>query len=125
MEREKNKNGGAALRKRNTQMHQQMRHHQAADAAVNAKIQQLQNSVYSDLIASSWKALGAFLVVSASLILYVQPKILFGPSVTTTAAVATERLPGRTIVTLYPPDIRVLESLPHFFLGYGMLVTVN
>lgn len=56
------------------------------------------------------------LLVGGSIFWYFQPTIWLKNS-----PEVNELLSGRTIVTLYPAEINMEESLPNFFMGYGTL----
>jgi len=88
----------------------------AHDRHEQAQLRQLHragDAALSDLLRKYCQVLAGLLVVGVVLLLYVQPNFLFQRSA------ATERLPGRSILTLFPANVNVQGSLPRFFMSYG------
>jgi len=104
------------VRQRKASMLRQMRLHDDQQLKPFLHQSSHTNAVTVDLIRNYGKVLAGLFGVGLILVLvYFQPALLWRGRHSETS----ERLVGRTILTLYPAELDIKESLPRFFLSYG------
>lgn len=117
--------GELRQRKQKIMLRQMQRHDRREQAHLNV-MQTTGQAATSDLLRTYCRTVALLLVVGAALLLYAQPRFLFRSNRNRTnnknnrnESKGAERLPARSVVTLFPPDVDIQASLPRFFNGYG------
>jgi hypothetical protein len=97
-------------------MLQQMHRHYAHDETMRRNLQQQGDSILNQMYQSNLYLLGWIVLLLLVFLLVFQPRYLIQ-----TLFSSQERLPDRTIFTLYPLALDVGRQLPRFFLNYGTI----
>jgi hypothetical protein len=97
-------------------MLQQMHRHYAHDETMRRNLQQQGDSILNQMYQSNLYLLGWIVLLLLVVLLVFQPRYLIK-----TLFSSQERLPDRTIFTLYPLALDVGRQLPRFFLNYGTI----
>lgn len=96
--------------RRRRKMLQQMQQNDREEDELHDRMKQHERVLFDDAFRRTVSGLVVLLFIGVIGLVYFRPKFLFA---------STERLPTRTITTVYPRDLKIAEALPTVVMGYG------